>query len=102
MERIQKPETEPSVDRKAPLTLAGHIRYASFGQGAVVFELDTRQSHSLNHTAAIVIDLALRGHTVDSIVGRLALENPAGAEQTGTDVNRFLGDMINRGWIDGR
>lgn len=102
MESVQKPETELSVDKNGPMVLAGHVLYASFGQGAVVFELDTRQSHRLNHTAANVMDLVLHGQTVDTIVEHLAVENPAGAKQTGTDVKRFIVDIIKRGWIDGR
>jgi len=90
------------MDGRQIYTLGAQIRFASFGLGGVIFNLDTRESHRLNPTGASVVGL-LDGHrSVNAIIYSLTSENSVNAGVVNSDVECFLNDIINRGWIDAR
>lgn len=87
-------------DNHRGFTLAAHILFASFGSGAVLFNLDSRESHRLNLTGASVIGLLDGRHDISAIINSLARENGVQQDLIKADVVSFIEDLINRGWID--
>jgi len=81
-------------------TLSPQVLFASFEAGGVIFNLETRESNCLNLIAADVIAL-LDGHRdVSAIIDTLSVENGIDPQLVRKDVESFLMDIINRGWID--
>jgi len=81
--------------------LAEPMLFASFGQGGIVFNLDTREVHRLNPTGASVLGLLDGRRDVGAIIEALSRENEAPRETVAADVERFLEDIMKRGWING-
>ncbi len=102
MKKTVESKTLPLSCGPEVFTLAAHILFAAFGEGGVVFNLDTRESHRLNPTAASVVGMLSGSHTVEKIIDTLSKENRVTAVAVENDVASFLKDIINRGWIDGR
>ncbi len=87
------------IDQQA-YVLSPQILFAAFQDGGVMFNLDTRESHCLNPTAANVVALLDGRHSVSAIIDSLAVENGVKNAAVKTDVVSFLKDIINRGWIN--
>ncbi len=102
MKKPVESDTRLLDDGRNAFALAAHILFASFGEGGVVFNLDTRESHRLNPTAARVVGLLTGRRTVGNIIDLLSRENRMNADEVKTDVEKFLKDILDRGWIDGR
>jgi hypothetical protein len=83
-------------------TLAPQILFASFGQGGVIFNLETRESHQLNAAGASVIGLLDGRRSVGAIIDILSRENGVQQDVIKADVADYIEDIINRGWIDDR
>ncbi|MCP3951971.1 MAG: PqqD family protein [Desulfobacterales bacterium] len=90
------------LDGQQVYTLSAHILFATFGQGGVIFNLDTRESLRLNPTAASVIKL-LNGHrSISAITDILSQKSDVKMDRLKTDVAYFIEDIINRGWINAK
>jgi len=82
--------------------LSPRVLFASFGDGGVIFSLETREAHCLNPTAANAIDMLDGNRSVTDIIAALSAENEINPQIVKSDVESFLKDIKNRGWLDVR
>ena len=101
MQKPLKKQKQPPGTAPEAFELAAHILFATFGKGGVVFNLHTRESLRLNPTGASVVELLDGRHSTGDIIQRLSEENRMTAGDIKSDIEHFLKDIKNRGWVVG-
>lgn len=100
MQKASKNEAQPPlIEGRRVYALAGHMLFAAFDSGGVLFNLENRESHRLNPTGASVVGLLDGRRNVSTVTAVLSRENGLEACAAKADIERFLTDMLNRGWI---
>jgi hypothetical protein len=80
-------------------TLAAEVKYASFGDEGIAFDLSTRDVFELNQTALRIMGLLDGANTVETVTQRLGEETQKRPEEIHGDVVRFIGGLLERNWV---
>jgi hypothetical protein len=75
------------------------ILLAVFKEGGVVFDLESRVCHAINHSGAQILNLLDGRKNMSDITGALAESVQESIDVIQADVAKFLEDLIKRGWV---
>ena len=82
--------------------LKGHILFAMFEEGGVIFNLDDRMSYVLNQTGACIIHLLDGKRDINKIIQDFAQDYGMPAESVYGDAMDFFKNLIERGWVNAK
>jgi hypothetical protein len=75
------------------------ILLAVFNEGGVVFDLESRVCHEINHSGAQVLTLLDGRKNINDIADAVAESSQESTDMIRGDVAKFLEDLTERGWV---
>jgi hypothetical protein len=80
--------------------LKEHLLLRVFEDGGIVFDLDSRACHEINHAAGRMLQYLSGEYGLDTVAATLAAESEESVDAVKRDLLEFIDHLVEKSWVD--